>query len=335
MKALVTGGGGYLGRHIVQQLLDRGDQVTILARGRYPDVEALGASAVQADLCDPDSLAGKLAGFDVVFHAAAKVPTWAPRSEFIAVNVDGTRHLLDACKAQGVPRLVYTSSPSAVHSGGDEEGVTEADCPYPEHHAAPYPESKALAEAMVLAENGPALATTALRPHIIYGPGEPHMLPRIIDRQAKGKLKRIGDGTNRIAITYIDNAAVSQLQAADALAPGSANAGKAYFITDDTPVEIWPWIDAFLTGVGMSPVRGFVSLATAQKAAGFAEWLWSTFGLNGEPPMTKFAATQLATSHWYDLGAARSDFGYTPQVSGDEGFQRTVDWFRAQRESAT
>ncbi|MCB9778710.1 MAG: NAD-dependent epimerase/dehydratase family protein [Alphaproteobacteria bacterium] len=329
--ALVTGGGGYLGRHVVQQLLDRGDRVTILARGRYPEIEALGAGGVQADLCDPASLDGLLEGVDVVFHTAAKVPTWAPRAEFIRTNVDGTRHLLDACRAQGVGRFVYTSSPSAVHRGGDEEGVTEADCPYPEHHAAPYPESKALAEAMVLAENGPALATTALRPHIIYGPAEPHMLPRIMERQRAGKLKRIGDGTNRIAITYIDNAAISQLQAADRLAPGSANAGKAYFITDDAPVEIWPWIDAFLQGVGLSPVRGFVALSTAQKAAGFAEWLWSTFGLKGEPPMTKFAATQLATSHWYDLSAARSDFGYTPLVSGEEGFRRTVEWFAAQR----
>jgi nucleoside-diphosphate-sugar epimerase len=333
MRALVTGGGGFLGRAVTEQLLARGDEVTILARGRYPEVEARGARAVQGDLRDPASLDGLLRGVDVVFHVASKTGVWGPREEFLSINVDGTRNLLTAARAQGVTRFVYTSSPSCVHAGRDEEGVTEADCPYPSHFETAYPESKARAEQLVLAENDGGFATTSLRPHLIYGPGEPHMLPRLMDRHGKGRLRPIGTGTNRVGLTYIDNAAVAHLQAADALAPGSQNAGRAYFLTDGGAVQLWPWIDAFLQGVGMKPLPGPVPLGPVKVAAGLMEWAWRSFGLEGEPLMTRFAATQLATSHWYDLSAARQDFGYQPLVDGEEGTRRTIQAFRAARGS--
>ncbi|NOY25743.1 MAG: NAD-dependent epimerase/dehydratase family protein, partial [Oligoflexia bacterium] len=295
MRALVTGGGGFLGRAITARLLDRGDPVTILARSRHPQVEALGAHAVQADLRDAASLDGVLRGMDLVFHVASKTGVYGPRDEFMAVNVDGTRNLLSAARSQGVRRLVYTSSPSCVHGGADEEGVSEDDCPYPTHFESAYPQSKAMAEQLVLAANCQEFATTALRPHLIYGPGEPHMLPRLMDRHAKGRLRRIGDGTNRVGLTYIDNAALAHLQAADVLAPGSTNAGRAYFITDAQPVALWPWIDQFMQGVGLAPLPGSVPLGLVKVGAGLMEWAWRRFDLEGEPPMTRFAATQLAT----------------------------------------
>ena len=329
MRALVTGGGGFLGRAVTEQLLARGDEVTILARGRYPQVEALGARAVSADLRDPASLDGLLEGVDVVFHVASKTGVWGPRDEFMSINVEGTRNLLAAARAQGVRRFVYTSSPSCVHAGRDEEGVTEADCPYPSHFETAYPESKAAAERLVLAANDDGLATTSLRPPLIYGAGEPHMLPRLMDRHARGRLRPIGSGQNRVGLTYVDNAAVAHLQAADALSPGSPNAGRAYFITDGGSVLLWPWIDAFLQGVGMKPLPGPVPLGPVKVAAGLMEWVWRSFGLEGEPLMTRFAATQLATSHWYDLSAATSDFGYRPRVDGEEGTRRTIQAFRA------
>ena len=268
MHALVTGGGGFLGRAITEQLLARGDQVTILSRGRYPEVEALGAAGVQCDLSAPGpELAEVLAQVDVVFHVASKTGVWGSRASFFQANVEGTKNLLSAARKAGVRRFVYTSSPSATFDGGDAEGKTEAEAPYPEHFEAPYPESKAVAEKFVLDQNSDELATTALRPHLIWGPRDPHILPRLISRRKQGRLMRIGDGTNKVGITFIDNAAVAHLQAADVLAPGAANAGKAYFITDPEPVSLWPWIDGFLQSVGVPAISRGVSPGFALLAA--------------------------------------------------------------------
>ncbi len=209
VKALVTGGGGFLGRAITEQLLARGDAVTILARGRYPEVEALGASSIQLDLTQPDGLTEAVRGHDVVFHVASKTGVWGPREEFMRVNVEGTDNLLEACREAGVQRLVYTSSPSATFNGTDAINATEADCPYPDHFEADYPESKAIAERHVLRASDEAMATTALRPHLIWGPRDPHIIPRLMLRRKQGRLARVGDGTNKVAITYIDNAAAN------------------------------------------------------------------------------------------------------------------------------
>ncbi len=328
MHALVTGGGGFLGRAITEQLLARGDAVTILSRGEYPEVEALGAEAVQVDLSDPSGLSEALAGKDLVFHVASKTGIWGDRADFMRTNVEGTRHLLEACRRAGVDRLVYTSSPSATFDGSDAENASEAECSYPDHFEAPYPESKALAERLVLAANGPDLATTVLRPHLIWGPGDPHIIPRLIQRRQEGRLARVGKGTNRVAITYIDNAAAAHLQAADALSQGSKNAGRAYFVTDGEPVVLWDWIDDLLVSVGLEPVRRRASLGVARTAGAVLELVWKSLGLSGEPPMTRFVAVELASSHWYDLTAAREDFGYHPVVDPAEGLARTVEAFR-------
>ncbi|MEE2752234.1 MAG: NAD-dependent epimerase/dehydratase family protein, partial [Myxococcota bacterium] len=214
MRALVTGGGGFLGSAITRQLLSRGDQVTILSRGRYPAVEALGADALQLDLTDPTGLEEAVSGMDVVFHLASKTGVWGPRSSFMQINVEGTQNLLEACRSANVRRFVYTSSPSATFDGSDAENASESDCSYPDRFESEYPESKAVAEQMVLAANSEHMATTALRPHLIWGPGDPHIIPRLIERRKQGRLAQVGDGTNKVAITYIDNAAIAHLQAA-------------------------------------------------------------------------------------------------------------------------
>lgn len=330
MRVLVTGGGGYVGRHVARQLLDRGDEVVVLGRGRYPEVEAWGAEGVQVDLAEDDpALAEAMAGCDAVVHAAALPPYFAPEAVFRPVNVDGTRRVIDACRAAGVTRLVYTSTPSVVFDGAPCEGRGEDACPYPDRYDSPYGATKAEAERMVLAAHGPELATVSLRPRLVYGPEEPHMLPKVLARHRAGRLRRIGDGTNRMALTYVDNAAAAHLQALDALGPDAPCGGRAYFVTDPEPVVFWAWIDRFLTGVGATPVRGAVGLGTARALGGVAETLWTWLPLSGEPPMTRFVATQMATSAWYDLSAGRRDLGLHAPVSGDEGLARTIAWFRA------
>ncbi len=329
MKALVTGGGGFLGRGIVAQLRARGDQVTVLSRRRHPQVEALGATSVQWDLTRSEGLANVVAGHDVVFHVASMVGPWGDRQDFLDVNVRGTENLVDACRAAGVQRLVYTSSPSVTFGPEPADGATEADCPYPDEFGGPYPESKALAEQVVMAANSPELATTSLRPHLIYGPEEPHMLPRILQRHQAGRLKRVGDGRNTVSLTFRENAAAAHLQAADALAPGSPNAGKSYFVNDPEPVVLWDWIDRFLGGLDMHPVKGQVSLGLALGVGGLLEWVWRIFRLRGEPPMTRFAAFGLGTTHWYRCTAAEQDFGFHCPVSGEEGLAQTIAGFRS------
>ena len=328
MRAIVTGGGGFLGKAIVTQLRARGDEVTVLARGRYPAVEALGARCVSWDLTqDTPGLADQLRGADVVFHTAARAGVWGSRAEFEAINVGGTERILAACQAAGVPKLVHTSSPSCTFGGGDHEGVREADCPYPERFDAIYPETKARAERLILGANSPTLATVSLRPHLIYGPEDPHLLPRVVARAAQGRLAIVGDGKNRVGLTYVDNAAAAHLSAADAL-PGAC-AGHAYFITDPEPVALWPWINRVLAALGIAPVTRRVPLGLARVLGTVMETIWPLFGLKGEPPMTRFVARQLATSHWYDLTGAITECHYAPPVSGEVAFERTVAWLRS------
>ncbi len=328
MRALVTGGGGFLGSAITRELLSRGDEVTVLSRSHYPSMEALGANSVQLDLTDPTGLTEAVAGMDVVFHVASKTGVWGPRESFMQINVEGTRNLLEACRSANVRRFVYTGSPSATFDGSNAENASESDCDYPDRFESEYPESKAIAEQMVLAANNEHMATTALRPHLIWGPGDPHIIPRLIERRQQGRLAQVGDGTNKVAITYIDNAAAAHLQAADALAPGSLNAGKAYFISDEEPVVLWSWIDQLLMDVGLPPINRSISKKMAHTLGSVLEWVWRLFRIGGEPPMTRFVAAQMASSHWYDLSAAKNDFGYRTVVKPDEAMARTLSAFR-------
>jgi nucleoside-diphosphate-sugar epimerase len=329
VKAVVTGGGGFLGGAVVRQLRQRGDSVRSFTRSRYPWLDEFGVEQVLGDLANLEAVESAVAGCDVVFHVAARAGVWGRYSDFFDTNVTGTENVLAACKRHGVRRLVYTSTPSVVHAGADVEGGNES-LPYPRHFDAYYPQTKARAEKAVLAANSPDLATVALRPHLIFGPGDPHLVPRIIDAARKGRLKRIGSKNVKVDVTYIDNAAQAHLDAGDRLDIGTRPAGKAYFISNGEPVELWPFIDRILSEAGAPPVTKSVSAWKARLAGRVLEWVyWLVPFLPGEPPMTRFVANQLSTSHWYDISAARRDLEYEPKISVEEGLKRLGESLRA------
>lgn len=321
MKALVTGGGGFLGGAIVDALLARGDDVTSLARGDYPLLRERGVATVRGDLADPVIAREAVTGADVVFHVAAKAGIWGTDADFRRSNVEGTRVLLDACRAAGVDRLVFTSTPSVVHSGGDIAGGDES-LPYATHFDSAYPETKAEAERLVLAANSPGLATVALRPHLVWGPGDTQLVPRILTRARQGRLRFVGDGSAVIDTTYVDDAAAAHLCAADRLAPDAACAGRAYFVTSGDPRPVRELVNGIVVAGGMDPVHGTVPLPVAVAAGAAVETVWRLLGRRDDPPMTRFLARQLATAHWFDITAARRDLGYVPRVPLDEGFRR-------------
>lgn len=331
MRVVVTGGGGFLGRAIVERLLERGDEVTIVARGDYPEVRALGAAQVRGDLGDLGVAQEAFEGADAVIHTAAKAGVWGAPEDFWRSNVTGTENVIEACRERGVPRLVFTGSPSATFDGGDAiEGPQ--DLPYPDTFLAEYPRTKAIAEQRVLEANGGELATTALRPHLIWGPGDPHLLPRVVQRHRDGQLRIVGDGANVVDMTHVDNASVAHIQALDALTgPEAAPAGKAYFISDDAPIKLWEWLNALFAELDLGPVTKKVSPRLAYAAGAAMETTWKMLGLSGEPRMTRFVARQLATSHWYDMGPAKRDFGYQTVTDPDEALSELVTWLAAER----
>jgi nucleoside-diphosphate-sugar epimerase len=323
MKVLVTGGGGFLGSNLCRKLLTEGFDVLAVGRRRYPELEAQGIECRVVDLRDGAAVDDACRHQDVVFHVGAMAGIWGPRRQFWETNVDGTRHVIDACRRHNVGRLVYTSSPSVVF--GEEElcGVTESQ-PYPSSYLATYPETKALAERMVLDANGPALTTVALRPHLIWGPGDPHLLPRVVDRARRGQLRQVGDGRNLVDIIYIDNAVEAHTLAAAALNPQAACAGRAYFISQGEPVLLWPWLNDILVRVGVQPVHRSVSYSAARRVGAVLEFAYRLGRLRAEPKMTRFLAAQLAKSHYFDISAARQDLGYYPKVSTATGVQRVI-----------
>ena len=327
MKALVTGGGGFLGGAVVRLLQQRGNAVRSLTRSAYPWLDELGVEQTLGDLADLEAVERAAEGCDIVFHSAAKAGVWGRYADFFKTNITGTENVIAACKKHHVRKLVYTSTPSVVHGGGDIEGGNES-LPYAKHFDAYYPATKAAAEKAVLAANSSELATVALRPHLIWGPSDPHLIPRIINRAKAARLRRIGSRPVKVDVTYIDNAADAHILAGDKLDVGSPVAGKAYFISNGEPVELWPFIDRILAAGGLPPLTRTISAWKARLAGRLLEWMYWGLHLPGEPPMTRFVASQLSTAHWYDITAARTDLGYEPHVSIDEGLRRTAEWLR-------
>jgi nucleoside-diphosphate-sugar epimerase len=330
----VTGASGFIGGKLVERLRAAGRPVRALARRPLPELARLGAEIVRGDLQDAAALARGCAGAGTVFHVAGRVGVWGPADEFFRVNVEGTRTVLEAARSGGVARFVYTSSPSVVYNGGDLAGVDESA---PLCRVAPcaYPTSKAAAEQLVLAANAPGFSTVALRPHLVWGPGDRNVVPRVLALAAKGRLKVVGGGANRVDLTHIDNVVDAHLLAEAALPGGPAvapipasPAGKAYFITTGEPVVLWEWINTLLRGLGRPPVTRRASLGTAYLAGGVMEFLWRVLPLAGEPPMTRFVAKELATDHWFRIDAARRDLGYQPRVSMADGTRQLIEELR-------
>lgn len=329
MTALVTGGGGFLGRRIVQLLRARGDEVRVLSRRRHVQVEACGASSLEGDIRDADAVQRAISGVDVVFHVAAKLGMWGNRDEFYSVNVEGTRVVLDLARKAGVARFIHTSTPSVVGYAKDvENGGPELT--YADVHESLYAASKAEGERLVLAANGTGIATVALRPHLVIGPGDALTLLRLIDKARQRRLMIVGDGRNKVDLTFVDNAAWAHLDAEAALAnPSSRCAGRSYFISNGEPVELWSWVNSLLSDLDLPEVRKRIPVGVARGAGAVAETVWKLLSLGGEPPITRFMASALARSHWYDMAPAARDLGYTTRVPMDEARKRIVAWARS------
>ena len=327
-KVLVTGGGGFLGKAIVRRLLKRGDQVTSLSRGSYPHLVQWGVDHIQGDIVDPDTVDMACRDMDVVIHTAAKAGIWGRKKDYFEINVTGTQNVIRACHKHRVKRLVYTSSPSVVFNGKDMEGVNES-IPYPNHYDADYPASKAAAEQLIRKAARDGLPTISLRPHLIWGPEDNHLVPRIIAR-AKS-LRRVGDGLNLVDTIYIDNAAEAHLLAADRLNENPNLAGRVYFISQGEPIRLWEMVDAILAAGGLEPVTKSISRNTAWRLGLILETVYKILHIKSEPRMTPFVANELATSHWFNISAARSDLGYVPEVSTEEGLRRLAQWLHEKR----
>lgn len=321
MLSLVTGAGGFLGRYIAEMLVERGDRVRALCRKRYEALDRLGVETVQGDVRDASAVNQACRGVDLVFHVAGVAGIWGSWGHFYGINTEGTRHVIEACRLAGVPRLVYSSSPSVTFDGHDQHGIDEST-PYPRRWLCHYAHSKALAEQMVLEANGQGLLTCALRPHLMWGPRDHQLIPNLVARAKSGALVRVGDGSNRIDMIYVENAARAHLLAADALRPDSPVAGRAYFLSQGEPVRCWQWIDDLLAMAGLPPVRRSVRFCTAWCMGAMLEASYAMLRRGSEPPMTRFLAAQLARSHYFDIGRARRDFGYQAWVSTAEGMER-------------
>jgi nucleoside-diphosphate-sugar epimerase len=326
MKCLVTGGGGFLGLYITEQLVAQGHSARVLCRGRYPRLDELHVETVHGDVRDAAVVQQACHGIDAVFHTAAVPGIWGPWEHYHGINTLGTQNILNACLEANVRKLIYTSSPSVIYDGKDHLNADES-YPYPEpsSYLCHYPHSKAIAERAVLAANGRnGLATAALRPHLIWGPRDNHLIPRLIDRARSGRLRRVGNGQNLISMSYVENAAAAHLQAAERLELGSPVAGQPYFINEPEPVNLWNWVDEILAVAGLPPLKKRISANAAYSIGAICEVAYSLLRLKSEPPMTRFLALQLSGSHYYSVDKARRDFGYSPAVSVAEGMRRMI-----------
>nr|HID58844.1 NAD-dependent epimerase/dehydratase family protein [Desulfobacterales bacterium] len=323
-KVLVTGGGGFLGSYIVERLIQRGDEVTILGRNRYPELERLGARTFQADIRDKAAVQKACQGMEIVFHVAAMPDPWGEWKLFYDINYKGTQNVIEACQKHGVPKLVYTSSPSVVFDGTDMEGVDET-YPYPSRHMSYYTATKAMAEQLIISANAKGgLLTTALRPHLIFGPRDNHLFPRVIQRAKTGRLVIVGNAKNKVDVVYVENAAEAHLLAADS--PKAA--GQVYFITQGEPVVLWEFVARILKGLNLPPITKRIPYPVAYVIGLMMEVTFRLFAIQKEPMITRLVASELAKSHYFNIDKARKELGYEPRIGIDEGLDRTIEYFK-------
>ncbi|MDZ7665384.1 MAG: NAD-dependent epimerase/dehydratase family protein [Desulfotignum sp.] len=327
-QVLVTGGGGFLGKALVKKLKERDYAVTSFSRHHHTALAQMGVPQISGDLTDAAAVKQAVKGMETVFHVAAKPGVWGPYDTYHAVNVTGTGHVVAACLSEGVKRLIYTSSPSVVFDESDMENVDES-VPYPDTYLAPYPETKAAAEKLVRQAADQGLDVIILRPHLIWGPEDNHLVPRILKRA--NRLRIVGRTDDRTDTIYVDNAAMAHVLAAQKLEENPALSGNIYFVSQDDPVSKWEMINAFLDAAGLPPVRRRVSARTAYAAGWCFEKIYHLLGITSEPPMTRFVAKELATSHWFDIRRAKKDLGYVPEISTQEGLRRLKEWLSRNR----
>ncbi len=324
-KVLVTGAGGFLGLALVKLLLAKGIEVNALVRRDNAELSQMGVSIFKGDLTDYTAVETAATGCDTVFHVASKAGVWGPEADYIASNITGTQHVIEACEKSAIARLIYTSTPSVIFSGKDEDGVDER-APYSSKPLNHYTATKIAAEKMVLAANSPSLLTTSLRPHLIWGPGDPHLIPRVISKAKAKRLALVGHQDKLVDTVYVDNAALAHYQAAVELTQGARCAGKAYFISNDQPVTMAKMLNDILDAAGLPPVRKRVSTGLAYSVGAILEAVYGALRIRKEPAMTRFVAKQLATSHWFDISAAKRDFNYEPKISMKQGMKNLAQY---------
>lgn len=324
MKVFITGGGGFLGKHIVNQLLAEGHEVTSFSRGKYPELEKIGVKTIQGSLENKDDLVKASRGHDAFFHTASKVAMWGREEDFYQTNVVGTENVLFACLENKIPHLIYTSTPSVVFEDESLRGKDES-LPYAKTTYSRYAKSKAIAEEKVLKANCSELKTVSLRPHLVFGPGDQNLIPRLLDGQRKGKLKIVGDGNNEVDVLYVENAASAHLLAWKTLRESPEKCeGKPYFLGQG-PVKLWDFINEVLALYKLPPVKKKVSFQTAFRIGKIVELGSRLIGkYDYHPPMTRFVALQLSKDHFFNHENALNDLGWKPEISLKEGLSRLV-----------
>lgn len=315
MKVFITGGAGFLGSYIVDRLLERGYEVTNYSRGDYPKLSAKGIRCISGDLSDYSTMAQAMKGHDVCFHVASKVAMWGSLEEFKRTNVIGTQNIINACRENGIDKLIYTSTPSVVFGDHGFCGAGE-ELPYAKNSFSRYGASKALAEEKVLAAASKNFYTVALRPHLIFGPGDQNLIPRLIDSAKKGKLKIVGDGQNQVDVLYVENAADAHLCALDTLLKDPQSISAQAFFLGQGPIKLWEFINDVLKQYGENPISKKVNARLAFKIGGFFEGISKLFGLyHWNPPMTRFVALQLSENHYYNHTKANQLLKWQPKIS--------------------
>ncbi len=323
-KVIVTGGGGFLGKAIVKKLCENDIAVSSFSRRYYKSLDDLGVLQIQGDLSDKAAVENAVKNVDAVFHVAAKAGLWGPYEEYYKSNVIGTENVILACIKHKVGQLIHTSSPSVVFSEGDQENIDET-VPYPESYLAHYPATKALAEKLVrkAAKNG--LPSIIIRPHLIWGPEDNHLFPKLVQRA--GRLKIIGRKDDLVDTIYVDNAADAHILAFEKLQENPILSGNIYFVSQDDPISKWELVNAFFEIAGKPPVKGHVSARTAFIAGAVFEFVYKLLGVKKDPPMTKFGAVELAASHWFDISKAKKELGYMPKISIQQGLENLRQWY--------
>lgn len=315
-----------MGEAIVRRLLEDNMDVRSFSRSYHPQLDELNVEQVQGDLVDYNTVLQACTDVSVVFHVAANAGVWGKYQEFYGPNVIGTQNIVSACIRCGVERLIYTSSPSVVFNGKDMVGIDES-VPYPNAYNAHYPRTKALAEKIVIKAANNGLPAIVLRPHLIWGPGDNHLIPRIIARAHR--LRQIGNGMNKIDTLYIDNAAHAHILAESNLRRNPGLSGRIYFISQDEPIALWEMINHILEAGGLPPIRRKIPARLGYLAGAICELSYAILGIKDEPPLTRFVVTELSTSHWFNIQAAKRELGYTPIVTTAEGLNRLRLWLNA------
>jgi nucleoside-diphosphate-sugar epimerase len=330
MKIIITGGRGFVGKAICEKFRNSTHQIHTIGRSSNFVKSDFPSNCVHhfLDLAKdplPKSIFEKT---DLVFHVAAKAGVWGKYNDFYSSNVIATQNLISCCKTYHIPKLIYTSTPSVVFSGQPIRNGNES-LEYGNTGLSLYAETKKIAEKeILLTHHSTNIQTIALRPHLIWGENDPHLLPRVVKLHKKGKLRQVGNGKNMVDLTHVENVAHAHICAMEAMVKNPSLGGKAYFIGQSEPVELWKWLNQIFIKLNLPEISKKISFQNAFLLGGMMEKFWKFLYLKGEPPMTRFVASQLAHDHWFSNDMANQDLGYEPITSMNESLDNCIDWLR-------